>query len=986
MFTLAKIVIMNLLLRQLATKMEGELLYDESTKIIYATDASPYREKPVAVAFPKSVHDIKVLIHFARESKISLIPRAAGTSLAGQVVGKGIIVDMSLHMNQVLNFNPHEKWIEVEPGIVRDELNLFLQPNGLFFGPETSTSNRATVGGMVGNNASGANSITVGDTRDHLVEATVVLSDGTEATFKPLTSEELALKKIGTSLEAKIYSQLDELLSLSGNQTSIRLEYPAKEVQRRNTGYAIDAMLDGAPYGTGTRFNICKILAGSEGTLALITSVRLRLLPLPPPSRGVLCVHFKTLKEALQANLIASQFKPYACELIDSYILECTKDNIEQSHNRSFVKGDPQALLIVEFAGYAEEDIVNRFEFFKKTLQKEKLGYYYPVLLNSDIKNVWNLRKAGLGLLSNIPGDTKPVTVIEDTAVAIRDLSKYVEEFDGILHKYNLSTVHYAHAGAGELHMRPLLNLKTSKGQELFKIVAKEIAVLVKKYKGSLSGEHGDGRLRSEFIPEMIGENNYRLLKLIKQSWDPLNIFNPGKIVDAVAMNENLRYEQNRKTEAFKTHFRFNKHNILQHAEQCNGSGDCRKSHLMGGTMCPSFMATKNEKDTTRARANILREFLTYSEKPNKFDHKEIYEVLDLCLSCKGCKSECPSNVDMAKLKAEFLQQYYDANGIPLRARLIAAFPRINRISSFFPTLYNYCVRQKTIALLIKRFVGFSSARTLPVLSSTTLKSWYKSYQKEKSIKGKNREKTVYLFCDEFTNYNDADLGIKAIKLLEALGYNVIIPAHLESGRAAISKGLLRKAKKTVNYNIRSLASLVSSETPLIGIEPSAILSFRDEYPDLVGDQWVEDALNLARHSFTIEEFLSSEIKRGEIKADQFTGSSKKILFHGHCQQKAIGKVASSLSILSLPVNYSVREIRSGCCGMAGSFGFEKEHYDLSMKIGELVLFPTVQKADPDVIIAASGTSCRQQIFEGTGKRAYHPIEILYEAYFQAQT
>jgi Fe-S oxidoreductase len=603
------------------------------------------------------------------------------------------------------------------------------------------------------------------------------------------------------------------------------------------------------------------------------------------------------------------------------------------------------------------------------------LGYHFPLLFGEDTKKIWTLRKAGLGLLSNLPGDEKAVPVIEDTAVDVHDLPAYIRDFNEILKKHDLYSVHYAHAGSGEIHLRPIINLKTEEGNRLFRTIAGEIATLVKKYQGSLSGEHGDGRLRGEFIQQMVGRKNYGLLKEIKHTWDPAGIFNPGKIVDTPPMNTSLRYTPGQQTPPFPTIFRYHNQDILQHAEQCNGSGDCRKTHLSGGTMCPSFMATRNEKDTTRARANILREFLTHSPKVNRYDNKEIYEVMDLCLSCKGCKSECPSNVDVAKLKAEFLQHYYDANGVPFRSRLIANFARSASLGAIAPGLYNFMMTNRLTSKWIKQFSGFAVDRSMPLLYKTTLRSWFK-----KHTSSSNSTRRVYLFCDEFTNYNDTETGIKAILLLERLGYEVVIPKHKESGRAWLSKGLIRQAKLIANDNIRLLNPLITEAAPLIGIEPSAILTFRDEYPDLADDQQLDAARQLSGNTYLIDDFIAREIDKGNIRREQFTKEKRQIKLHGHCQQKALSSVAGSVKMLSLPENYSVGTIPSGCCGMAGSFGYEKEHYALSQQIGELVLLPTVRQQGPEVIIAAPGTSCRHQIKDGTGKHALHPIEILYDA------
>jgi FAD/FMN-containing dehydrogenase/Fe-S oxidoreductase len=972
--------IMNSRLKELAAELKGELYYDKTMRILYATDASAYREMPLAVAIPKTIDDIKQLIAFARKEKTSLTPRTAGTSLAGQVVGNGIIVDVSKNFTTILELNKEEGWVRVQPGVIRDELNMFLKPHGLFFGPETSTANRAMVGGMVGNNSCGSNSMVYRSTREHLLEIKGLLSDGTETEFKALGIDDFHNKCEGSGLEATIYKTVRSLLSNYENQQEIRTQFPKKSVERRNTGYAVDVLLDSSPFTAGGEdFNFCKLIAGSEGTLVFITEIKLNVVALPPKEIGLLCVHFNSIDEALRANVIALKYKPSASELIDHYVLERTKDNIEQRKNRFFVQGDPGAILVIEFSKTNREEIIVLAKNVEEDLRDAGLGYHFPLIFGDDTKRIWTLRKAGLGLLGNLPGDDKAVPVIEDTAVDVYDLPAYIRDFNEILHRHNLYSVHYAHAGSGELHLRPIINLKTKKGNELFRTIAEEIATLVKKYNGSLSGEHGDGRLRGEFIKQMVGEKNYQLFRTIKQTWDPENIFNPNKVVETPAMNTMLRYTPGQQTPKFETVFRFYKQDILQHAEQCNGSGDCRKTHLSGGTMCPSFMATKNEKDTTRARANILREFLTHSEKLNRFDHDEILDVMDLCLSCKGCKSECPSNVDVGKLKAEFLQHYYDANGVPFRSKLIANFNRSARLGAVAPWLYNFAMTAPGISNLVKSISGFATKRSMPTMYKTTLKKWYEK-KKIRNQKSEIRNRKVYLFCDEFTNYSDTEIGIQSILLLERLGHDVVIPDHVESGRAWLSKGLLREAKKIANKNVALLSPLINDEIPLIGIEPSAILTFRDEYIDLVDDDQFDAAKKLSLNVFTIEEFIAREVEKGNIHREQFKNETKSIKLHSHCQQKALSSVAPSVKILSLPENYSVQVIPSGCCGMAGSFGYEKEHYDLSMKIGELVLFPAVRSKPGDTIIAAAGTSCRHQIKDGTRVKALHPVEILWNA------
>ena len=969
-------------LKLLDNKIEGEVFVDDSTKIQYATDASIYREIPLAVIRPKIAEDINQIINFAIHNKITIIPRAAGTSLAGQVVGNGIVVDISKYFTGILEINEEEKWVRVQPGVILDELNIYLKKYNLFFAPETSTSNRCTIGGMIGNNACGLHSLLYGSTRDHLLSIKAILSDGSEVEFGPLQKEEFFLKTKGDSLENKIYKHIYDILSDKNNQAEIEKEFPDPKIRRRNSGYAIDLLLDSGPFSSkGSYFNFCKLIAGSEGTLAFITEAKLNLIPMPSMEKALLCVHFNKLEEALNANSIALRHNPAAVELMDRTILECTSANIEQKKNRFFLKGDPGAVLIIELTGETYDAI----EVTKKKIESEfrasGYGYHFPLITGSDIQKVWDLRKAGLGVLSNLPGDAKPVSVMEDTAVNPESLPDYINDFKKILGKHNLDCVFHAHISTGELHIRPVLNLKDGKDVELLRSITKEVAHLVKKYNGSLSGEHGDGRVRGEFIPLLIGEKNYQLLRQIKYTWDPDNIFNSGKIIDTPRMNTHLRYEADQKTRDIDTYLDFSDtQGILRMIENCNGSADCRKSEMAGGVMCPSYMATRDENTTTRARANILREFLTHSPKKNPFNHKEIYQILDLCLSCKGCKSECPSNVDMAKLKAEFLQHYYDSNGIPLRTRLIANLSAINRIGALFPGIYNLIVTGRPLSSIIKRVLGIAVKRSLPKIHKNTLRNWLKTNLDSINSKLGYTVSEVFLFVDEFTNYNDVETGIVAINLLNRLGYRVGIIKHKESGRAYITKGFLKKAKTIANKNVEVFKDIISESKPLIGIEPSSILSFRDEYPDLVNKRLKYASLSLAKSVYTLDEFIYKEFKAGNIKKDVFTDFPAKIKLHGHCQQKSIASTEASVGMLSIPENYQVEEIKSGCCGMAGSFGYEKEHYDLSMKIGELVLFPEIRKSPDDIIISAPGTSCRQQIADGTGVKALHPAEVLYRA------
>jgi FAD/FMN-containing dehydrogenase/Fe-S oxidoreductase len=963
---------------QLKTQLEGDLFLDNVQRVLYSTDASQYKELPLAVTKPKTKEDIKKIIAFAKKNDTSVIPRGAGTSLAGQVVGSGIIVDISKYLNKIIEFNKKEKYVIVEPGVVPAELNLFLAEHGLQFGPETSTANRCVVGGMLGNNSCGLHSIVYGSVREHIIEVDAILADSSEATFKPLTKEEFQQKRTNNSnkLEQKIYQNIDAILSNQENQKDIRNNFPDPKLTRRNMGYAIDSLLNSEIYTEGGEpFNFCKLLAGSEGTLAFSYRIKLNLIPLPPKHKGLVCAHFKTLEESLLGNLVALKHNPTAIELMDDTIMQCTKGNRDQNKNRFFVKGDPGAMLIIEFSFETEKELIDTAAALEKDFKNAELGYHFPLVTGADkIKRVWALRTAGLGLLSNIPGDRKGVPGIEDTAVLPKYLPDYIADLKKVLEKLGLDNIYYAHIATGEIHFRPLINFKDQADVKIFDTLMNEVATLVKKYRGSMSGEHGDGRVRGKFIPFMLGKRNYQLVKDVKKTWDPTNVFNPGKIVDTPPITESLRVIPGKEIPKFETTFDFSKNKgYFRSIEKCNGSGDCRKSSKIGGTLCPTFMATRDEDKSTRGRANILREFLYNNEKENAFDHREVYDILDLCISCKACKSECPSSVDMAKLKAEFMQNYYDIHGIPMRSRLIAYLPRLNKLAMIFRPISNFIMNTS----LLKKSIGFSTKRAVPALSKITLNRWAK---KKIPLLKNNSKGKVYLFNDEFTNYNESDIGIKAILLLTQLGYEVKIPKHIESGRTFLSKGLIQTAKKIATENVNLLKDIVSDETPLIGIEPSAILAFRDEYPELVDKRLQPAAGKLAKNALLFEEFISIEIEKGNISGTDFTTEEKQILLHGHCQQKAIASTEPSKKMLSLPENYSVKEIPSGCCGMAGSFGYEKEHYDLSMKIGEMVLFPTVRKAEEKIIISAPGTSCRHHIKDGTGKSAKHPVEVLYEA------
>ena len=1002
---------------------------DPLHRIAYATDASAYREVPEAVTFPENEQDIVYLIQEARQRDTHLIPRAGGTSIAGQVVGNGIVVDISKHFKKILEIKQEERWARVQPGVVLDELNLALESYGLFFSPETSTSNRCCIGGMFGNNSCGSHSLIYGSTRHHVLEARGVLCDGSVEVFKTYTVGELE-ERFGprfweTESDTLIQHIYAQLIRWALDEKTVRLieeNYPDKSLRRRSCGYAIDEVIEdlhdaSKPLEERT-INLCKVLAGSEGTLSFITEIKVDLDPLPPKEKMVVCAHCDTLQKSFLGNLVALKYHPAAVELMDRNILELSKQNVEQQKNRFFVQGDPAAILIIELRGETREEIDALADALEKALMEndENLVYACSRVYGTDISKVWSLRKAGLGLLTGMKGDAKPIGVIEDTAVAPEKLPAYMDDFAKMLETLGLSCVYHAHISTGELHLRPIINIKEAEGLKKFREVAYKTALLVKKYKGSLSGEHGDGRLRGEFIQLLYGDEVYALMQELKRCWDPQQVFNLHKIVDTLPMDSMLRFEVDQQYAleqvlgTDKTYYNWKAafdeckvegatgaknqlHALLCSIEQCNGAGDCRKSNLIGGTLCPAFKVSGDETKATRARANVLREILTrgwnseaftkaLNKDKNILKSEELAEVLDSCLACKGCRSECPSNVDMTRLRSEILQQKYDVGGMPLRSFAVSYMATVEKFGHLVWPFYNLFASWKFSSNIIKRIIKFTTERDIPTLSRVTMRTAVKRECRKhhgQATKGK-----IWLFADEFTNFQEAELGLNFAKLLLRLGYEVEIPRHVESGRAAISKGNLKLAKKFALKNVNLLKDKITDQTPLVGIEPSCILSFRDEYPDLVPAELRSQAQQLGQNALLFDEFIMREVAAGRISTADFKDDAVEIWLHGHCHQKALVGTEKTVAALRLLQNAQVHVIPSGCCGMAGSFGYEKEHYKTSLAIGEMVLFPSIRKAVEKadgvtpVVVAAPGTSCRQQILDGTGVHAAHPIEILY--------
>jgi len=951
----------------LSAQLDGELYTDNMHLAMYATDASVYREYPKAVAFPKHSEDVKLLISTAATHNLPVIPRAAGTSLAGQVVGNGLVIDCSKYMTDILEVNEAERWVRVQPGVILDELNQHIKQFDLFFGPETSTSTHCTIGGMFGNNSCGTHSIIYGSVRQHIISADVVLANGEQARFTAQSKEDFLGE---TDKKGEIQNNLHALLKHPNVVKKIQDRFPPSHVIRRNTGYALDYLVNSSLFSTTDKnVNLCELLAGSEGTLAFTTEMKLNLVPLPPPHKAIVCLQHHNISQACEANLIALKNEPDAVELMDDIIINLARQNPIQKEQSQFIEGLPKAVLLVEFTAHTKERLQQKTEQFLQHIAATDLSHHETVLYNADVAKVWDLRKAGLGVLGNMVGDKKPVALVEDTAVAPEDLPTYVAEFEALMAKYDNECVFYAHISAGELHLRPILNLKDAKDRKTFRAIGEESAKLVAKYNGSISGEHGDGRLRGEFIPVQYGQEIYTLFQQVKDIFDPKGILNPGKIVDTPPMDEFLRYEANQETNEFDTVFDFSDDmGLLRAVEKCNGVGYCRKTEVIGGTMCPSFQATKNEKDSTRARANTLREFLSKPNVKDAFLDDEIFESLDLCLSCKACKSECPSGVDMAKLKAEATHQRHVKIGVPRRSKLIANNSEMIRKVKRFSGLVNPLVNSK----LSKSVMGFAQARSIPKIQSIDLVKWHKNQRQQP------HQHAIHLFIDEFTETLDVDIGKATIQLLETLGFEVKLITGLNSGRAHLSKGMLTQAKRHAEKNIGELADKVTTEQPLVGIEPSSILTFKDETLSLLRGEQREQAMAVAANTFTLQEFLVRQVEAGNVKPSQFKKTNRPIYIHGHCHEKALIGQSDLQTICSL-VSHEVHLIPSGCCGMAGSFGYEKEHYEVSMQIGELVLLPAVRNMSNDAILVASGTSCRHQIKDGTGKRALHPAELLWQ-------
>ncbi len=956
--------------RELRAVVRGDVRFDPASRLLYATDASMYQVEPIGVVQPRDADDVDAVLEVARARGVALLPRGGGTSLTGQAVNEALVIDFSRWMNAVLEVQPEEGWARVQPGVVQDELNHHVRPWGLLFGPDTSTSNRATLGGMLGNNSGGAHSIVYGLTVDHVLDLTVRLADGTRLVLGEVSEEELRRRMAAPDPEGRIYRAVARLRDEYADE--IRARYPA--YWRRVAGYNLNELVgvgikpgswaggDGRP----RPLSLARLVVGSEGTLCTIVEARVRLVPRPRHT-ALSVIHYRDLLEALESSQAILETGPYAVELTDKMILDLARDNIEQRRRMGFIQGDPAAILIVEYAGDSEAEVRARVEALEARRARERFGYAAHLAFDpAEQQSIWKLRKAGLGLLLGMKGDGKPIAFVEDTAVEPRHLPKFIPRFREIFARHGVEGAYYGHCSVGCLHIRPVINLKTRRGIEQVQAIAADITDLVLEFGGTISSEHGDGRARSPFLERMYGPRLMQAFRELKRAFDPDNRLNPGNIVDSPGLTEHLRYGPQYVTWEPATRLDFSGQGGFAAAvELCNGVGVCRKS--LEGTMCPSYMATRDEEHSTRGRANALRAVLSGRLPPAEFTGRRLYEVMDLCLECKGCKAECPANVDMAKLKYEFLYHYHRAHGLPLRNRLVGRIARLSALGARLPGLANRVAALGTSRWLLEKVAGIDRRRPLPALASETFEAWFR--RRPAVADGARGE--VLLFADTFVTYNVPEIGRAAVELLEAAGYRVRLAERQCCGRPLISKGMLDEAREHAAWTVSRLAPAAARGVPIVGLEPSCLLTLRDEWVDLLR---TDEARAVARQAFLFEEFLVRERERGLTLP--FQASNRRALLHGHCHQKALVGTGPTVAVLRW-AGFEVSEVDSGCCGMAGSFGFEREHYDLSVWLGNRRLAPAVRAAPPDTEIVAPGMSCRQQIAHLTGRRARHPAEVL---------
>ncbi len=943
---------------ELKKELDGEVRFDDLSRTLYSTDASNYQIEPVGVVIPRTVEDVHKTVETSSKYRVPILPRGGGTSLAGQAVGHALVIDFSKYLNLIIEVDPEAKTVRAEPGIYLEQLNLRLIKYGLMFGPDPSTARIATVGGAVGNNSTGAHSILYGMAGDNISAAKLLLSGGGAISLNALNKNDLAAITRGNGHKEKLFRKLGRL-SKEYSET-IKKEFPRH--WRRASGYSLN-------YLTETPFNPAKLIAGSEGTLGVATELTLDLVPRPSYT-GLAILQFGSVVEAMEAVPVIMEQSPSAIELIDSTLINLTRKHAGYRSMLSFVDGEPEVLLVTEFYGDGEAEIKSKTGNLAKYLREKNIGCNVTYALTpGEQANVWGVRRAGLGLIMSTRGENKPISCIEDLSVPVGKLPEFVADISDLFKRVGTRAAFYGHASGGCLHIRPLVNLKSGAGVRVMKELTEEGLKLVLKYGGVLSGEHGDGIQRSYLNEKLFGTELYGAMRELKAAFDPDGLFNPGKVVDAPSPDENLRYGKDYNTYEIKTYLDWSSDNgFAGAAEMCNGQGVCRK--IGEGVMCPSYMATRDERDTTRARANSLRAALAGKMDSKSMAGEEMHGVFDLCLSCKACKNECPSQVDAAKMKLEFLAHYHAVNGIPLRDRFFGDVHNMSRLASKAVPLSNFLIGNPLTKRILSG-LGIHPERSLPVLAGEKFTDWF--YGRKPVSKKTTVGKVVY-FHDTWTTFYQPEVGKAAVSLLEEAGFEVVLAAQRECcGRPRLSKGIIEPVKKTARTNVSLLAEFAREGIPVVGTEPSCILTFRDEYPDLLpGD---EDAMILGNNSYLLDEFLHGLHTEGRLDIN-WKPDGLSVLFHGHCHQRALTGIKAPIELLSL-AGCGVRESGAGCCGMAGSFGYESEHYEVSRTIGEDRLLPAVREASPNTVIAVSGVSCRHQIEHFTGRRAKHIAEVL---------
>lgn len=962
----------------LQKRVSGDLRTDQYSRILYSTDASIFQVMPYGVLIPRTVEDVHAAVELAAQYGVPLLPRTGGSSLAGQAINEALVMDMSRHLDQVLEINPAEQWVRVQPGIVLDQLNLELKPYGFQFGPDPASSNRACLGGIVSNNSTGSHSILYGMTADHVLEMNVILSDGSMTTLGPVDEEALYQYQLRPGLEGEIYRQVAAIRRERADV--IRAGTPRH--WRRCGGYNLDRFVEGPNFlwPQDRRFNLAKLVCGAEGTLATMTEIKLNLVPRPAMT-ALAIVPFASLRAALEAVPTMLEVSPSAIELIDHLGLTLCREVPEYARLlATFLRGEPNCILITEFYGENQAELQSKVDGLRRHMQGQGVacGEIMPAFTPQLQANVWKVRKVGLGLLMSIKGDYKPIPFIEDAAVPVQYLADYILRIEQFCRDLGTDVAYYAHASAGCLHVRPLINAKLASEVEKLPLITQFSVELLGEYGGAFSSEHGDGRARSWLNERFFGADLYALFRQVKQAFDPQNIFNPGNVVDAVPMTQNLRYGANYNVIPIQAHIDFSSDGGFHRAvEMCNGAGVCRQR--TADTMCPSFQVTREEEHSTRGRANALRAALSGRLPAAELTSERMYQVMELCVGCKACKAECPSSVDMAKIKFEFLAQYHDVHGVPLRSRLFGHIAAISRLSSGWRApLANAALHFKPLRALLERTLGISQQRELPAFARQPFTHWFRRHPQPDAA----ARPQVVLFNDTFNTYNEPHVAIAAVELLEAAGFAVILPGHKCCGRPMISNGLADAARAAAQDTINRLAPLALQGIPIVGLEPSCLLTLRDEYLALLPNDY--RVRQVAAQAMLLEEFVAQLAAANQLRLD-FTPEMRQVLLHGHCHQKSLVGTEPSRQTLSLPPGHQVREVDSGCCGMAGSFGYEAEHLHWSLAMGERRLMPAIRATAEDVIVAAAGTSCRHQIAHTTGRRAYHPAEILRDALVKPQ-